>query len=60
MPETKFGKCPWCERHNVRLTFAFGQYDGKLWCDWICFRCLDAARNLPKEVKNDDVQGILN
>ena len=51
MPETKFGKCPWCERHNVMLTFAFGQYDGKLWCDWICFRCLDVARNLPKEVK---------
>ena len=47
MPDTKYGKCPWCERHNVALTFAMGQYDGHLWCDYICYRCLNVARDLP-------------
>ena len=58
MPETKFGKCPWCERHDQVLYFALGAYDGKLWTDWICARCLNAARQLrQEEVKCDDRPG---
>lgn len=44
MPETKEGTCPWCERHRQTLYFTVGQYDGKLWCDWICARCRDVCR----------------
>ena len=45
MPETKFGKCPWCERHNQTLYFAAGSYDGgRLWFGYICGRCLNVAR----------------
>lgn len=44
MPETRFGKCSWCEQERM-LFFAMGAYDNKLWCDWICGSCLDAARN---------------
>lgn len=54
MPETKFGKCPWCERHNVVLYFALGQHDGELWCDWICGKCMDTARNLKRDEQTDD------
>lgn len=45
MPETKFGKCPWCEKNNRMLFFVMGCYDHKIWCDWICGSCLHAARN---------------
>ena len=51
--ETRFGKCPWCEKHNVVLYFATGSYRGNLWCDYICWKCLDAARELPV-MKIDD------
>ena len=44
MSDTKFGKCPWCERHEQMLYFAIGAHDGKLWCDYICAKCLNAAR----------------
>ena len=44
MEETRFGKCPWCGKKDRVLYFAMGQYDGKIWCDWICMACLDAAR----------------
>lgn len=46
MPETKVGKCPWCERHKQILYFTMGQYDGNLWVDWICGSCLNAAREI--------------
>lgn len=55
MPETKIGKCPWCERYKV-LYFAMGQYDGNLWCDWICAKCLNAARELKKNESDNDLQ----
>lgn len=48
MPDTKFGKCPWCERHEQMLYFAIGAHDGKLWCDYICMQCLNTARKLLK------------
>ena len=47
MTERKYGKCPWCGKHNTFLYFATGSYHGNLWCDWICGKCLDAARELP-------------
>ena len=55
MPETKFGKCPWCERHDQVLYFALGAYDGKLWTDWICARCLNAARQLKQEAVSENM-----
>lgn len=54
MPETKFGKCPWCERRELRLYFTMGSYDNKLWCDWICGKCLNTARNLKKEAIKEE------
>ena len=42
--DTKFGKCPWCERHEQVLYFCTGIHDGQIWCDWICRRCLDEYR----------------
>lgn len=44
--EKRFGRCPWCERHNQRLFFCTGIHDGKLWADWICGRCLDETREI--------------
>lgn len=52
MPETKIGKCRWCERDYQVLYFAMGQYDGKVWCDWICAKCLNAARELKTKRKS--------
>jgi hypothetical protein len=40
MPETKHGKCPWCEKHNQTLYFTTGVIDGRLWYDWICGKCI--------------------
>ena len=56
MSETKFGKCPWCEKHNQVLYFALGSYGNKLWCDWICAKCLDAARNNFKDEIKEEKQ----
>lgn len=42
--DTKFGKCPWCERHEQVLYFCTGIHEGRIWCDYICGRCLDEAR----------------
>ena len=42
--ETKFGKCPWCERHDQALYFCTGIHDGQIWVDYICQRCLDETR----------------
>lgn len=53
MEETKFGKCPWCERHNCVLHFAIGSNDGELWCDWICGKCLVEARERNNIIKED-------
>lgn len=44
---TRFGTCPWCGKHEVPLCFAVGQYRGRLWTDWICHGCLEAAREIP-------------
>lgn len=46
MPMTKQGKCPWCEKHNKTLFFSIGIMDGRLWCNWICAKCLSIARGL--------------
>lgn len=54
MPETKIGKCPWCERHKVMLTFVVGQYAGNIWCDWICYECLNSVMNMSEVMKIDD------
>ena len=45
MPETKFGKCQWCELERV-LYFAIGSHGKEIWCGWICGACLDKARRL--------------
>jgi hypothetical protein len=50
MPEKRFGKCSWCEQERM-LVFVIGTYENKLWCDWICGSCLDAARNNLTEEK---------
>lgn len=46
MPETKTGKCPFCEREGVMLTLITGipyrSDAGELVvpCEWVCARCL--------------------
>jgi len=44
--DTKFGKCPWCERHDQVLYFCTGIHDGQIWVDYICGRCLDETRKI--------------
>ena len=44
--ENRFGKCPWCERHNVKLTFVLGTRGGRLMCEWICNECYKKAREV--------------
>ena len=48
MVQTKVGKCPWCERHNVTLFFTYGLVDGKLWTEWVCAECRQITRNLQR------------
>lgn len=54
MPESKVGKCPWCERHNVQLYVTYGVVDGKLWIDWICARCRSYASDFSNSIKEND------
>ena len=42
----RFGKCPWCERHNQTLFFCTGIFDNRIWVDYICERCLDETRKI--------------
>jgi hypothetical protein len=54
MPDTRIGKCPWCERHNQTLYLTTGViYEtGELWIEWVCAECRQACRKL-KEVSGD-------
>ena len=63
MVETKFGKCDWCNRHDVLLHSVVGQHEGKIWAGWICAECLMAKRKqewgslfslIYKEKRNDE------
>lgn len=55
MPETKTGTCPWCERHQQTLFFTVG-YDEQigLWTEWLCARCRQICRELPKRMVIND------
>ena len=55
MGNWRFGKCPMCNQEDQMLYFAIGSYRGKLWCNYICAKCLTAARDRQKtEEKQHD------
>lgn len=49
MPLTRFGTCPWCERHKQTLFFTVGTDDGELWFEYVCARCLAVCRGIVEE-----------
>ena len=57
MPETKQGTCPWCGTHDKTLFFTTGVNEGRLWCDWICAHCLQAASEIA-DLKAEKAEGI--
>ena len=57
MPNTIFGACPWCEKHNRILFFTVGVTDGILDYKYLCADCLELVRKgwrpYRKEANND-------
>lgn len=55
MPETKEGRCPWCERDGQTLYYTQGAYeDGSIWVDYICGKCLLLAKGMKTEAIQDE------
>ena len=44
MPETKWGKCEWCGRHEQMVKLMAVPYEGRMVLGWICPRCMDVCQ----------------
>jgi len=42
-PVTRVGTCAWCGRESGTLYFIVWCFDGRIFTDWVCFRCRRAA-----------------
>ena len=39
MPETRTGKCAWCEAEDQTLGFIVWCFENSIFTDWVCSRC---------------------